>query len=58
MTEKEVKAQVRKIQKSPTGFYVNLPKKISKSLNIEGSELVKVSPADEPNKLMIEIIRV
>ena len=58
MTEKEAKSQVRKLQKSPTGFYVNLPKKIIKNLNIDGTELVKVSPTGEANKLVIEIVKI
>lgn len=50
-------SELRKIQKTPTGFIFTFPKKFADRLEITGSEILKVTCADEPNKLIIDIIR-
>lgn len=49
--------EIRKIQKSKTGFYLNLPKKIVEKLNLTGTESVIIALTPE-NKLTINILKV
>ena len=48
--------QVRQIQKSKTGFYINLPKKFVDKLKINGSECVKFTLDEENSKIILELI--
>ena len=49
---------VRKLQKSATGFYINVPKKLADELNLTGTELVKFTGTQNENKFEVEIINV
>jgi len=50
-------AEIRKIQKVPTGFIFTFPKKFADRLELTGTELLKITCADTPDKLVIDIIR-
>lgn len=48
--------ELRKLQKSKTGFYVTIPTKITKELELNGDELIKfVSKGD---KVYLEVVRI
>ena len=49
---------VRKLQKSATGFYINVPKKLANKLNLNGTELIKFTTTEQANKFEVEIINV
>ena len=48
---------VRKLQKSKTGFYINIPIKVARGLGIDGSELVKFTVEPGSNRLSVEIVK-
>ena len=47
---------MRKLQKSRTGWYINIPKKLESELNLKGGEVAKITKEDNSNKIIVEII--
>ena len=49
---------VRKLQKSATGFYINVPKKLADKLKLNGTELIKFTESEQSGKFEVEVISV
>lgn len=50
--------ELRKIQKSKTGLYINLPKKITEQLQLKGQEVVKIEYSKDSSKLLVEVLNI
>lgn len=48
--------EIRKIQKSATGFYFTFPKKIADSFKLKGGETLKIT-CNEMNKVTVEVLK-
>ena len=48
---------MRKIQKSKTGWYINLPKKLIEELEITGDEFAKISKEEGSNRIIIDFVK-
>jgi len=48
--------ELRKLQKSKTGYYVTIPTVISKMLELKGDELIKFT-VSEDNKVHLEVVK-
>jgi len=48
--------ELRKLQSSKTGYYINLPKKIIKELNLTGQEIIKITHNEGESLLSLEIL--
>lgn len=46
---------IRKVQKSRTGLYINLPKKLIDKLKLDGSEFVQFVHNSEDNSVKLRI---
>lgn len=53
-----LKVHVRKLQKSKTGHYVNIPKKLSEELKLDGTEHIKFCHDVESGEVTMHIIKV
>lgn len=49
---------LRKIQKSATGLYINLPKKIIQEMKLTGKEVVKVTYNEDTQEITVKVIDV
>ena len=47
---------VRKLQTSKTGYYINIPKKLSEALELTGTEHIKFVHDKDTNQVTIHII--
>ncbi len=50
------KVELRKMQKSRTGFYVNIPKSVSEKLALQGEEAIKIELDEENKKIVMTLI--
>lgn len=50
--------EIRKLQKSKTGYYINLPKSIIKELQLTGKELIKITHPKGQAVLNLEIFNI
>lgn len=51
------KTELRKLQKSKTGYYLNIPKKVAEELELHGDEFAKITYSKGDNKLVVELVR-
>lgn len=52
------KVHVRKLQKSKTGYYINIPKILSNDLKLTGTEHIKFVHDTQSGEVSIHIVRV
>ena len=55
MTKQTTEIHIRKVQKSRTGWYVNLPMKLVNNTELDGSEFVQFIHNTEDNSINIRI---
>jgi len=54
----DTKIHVRKLQTSKTGYYINIPKKLSEDLKLTGTEHIKFVHDTQSGEVTIHIIKV
>ena len=52
------KVHVRKLQKSKTGYYINVPKRLTDELKLDGTEHIKFTHDTQSGQVTIYIIKV
>lgn len=55
MTKQTTEIHIRKVQKSKTGLYINLPMKLVNNLKLDGSEFVQFIHNTEDNSIKLRI---